>query len=343
MIKFFRKIRQNLLNKNKVGKYLLYAFGEIILVIIGILIALNLNQRSEQKQEEAKVDAIFEEVMEELETFINRGEDVIYSYRRKDSLSTLILNTELTYDDYIDEKNDALWEVPLKKETLDIDNYAFKALMLHIDAIPDKYDDVVRVLNALYNSMYATVDEYTEKVSIMVYENNNEIAKKYAWYSNPNEKNDEAINYRLNDFEFRNNVKRFRGQNFNHWHTINHARQNAIEVYEEIAELLHKDITSKAFILDNNVLKNKSIGTYIDDKNPNSKIKIFLENDYLIMHELNSNRKSAIIYLGKQKDFTLYRRRAIARFSESETNNNLKMTIYEGDEAKTYTKSNTDN
>tara|TARA_R110001592_G_scaffold85976_1_gene253780 strand:+ start:299 stop:1087 length:789 start_codon:yes stop_codon:yes gene_type:complete len=43
MIKFFRKIRQNLLSDGKTGKYLKYALGEIILVVIGILIALQLN------------------------------------------------------------------------------------------------------------------------------------------------------------------------------------------------------------------------------------------------------------------------------------------------------------
>ena len=43
MIKFFRKIRQKLLSENKFSKYLLYAFGEILLVVIGILIALNIN------------------------------------------------------------------------------------------------------------------------------------------------------------------------------------------------------------------------------------------------------------------------------------------------------------
>ena len=43
MIKFFRKIRQRLLTENKFSKYLLYAIGEIILVVIGILIALQLN------------------------------------------------------------------------------------------------------------------------------------------------------------------------------------------------------------------------------------------------------------------------------------------------------------
>ena len=43
MIKFFRKIRYDLMEKNKTGKYLKYAFGEIVLVVIGILIALSIN------------------------------------------------------------------------------------------------------------------------------------------------------------------------------------------------------------------------------------------------------------------------------------------------------------
>jgi hypothetical protein len=42
MIKFFRHIRQRLVKENKFSKYLLYAIGEIILVVIGILIAENL-------------------------------------------------------------------------------------------------------------------------------------------------------------------------------------------------------------------------------------------------------------------------------------------------------------
>ena len=43
MIKFFRKIRQNFLVENNVSKYMLYAIGEIVLVIIGILFALQIN------------------------------------------------------------------------------------------------------------------------------------------------------------------------------------------------------------------------------------------------------------------------------------------------------------
>ena len=49
MIKFFRKIRQKMIKDNKVSKYLLYAIGEIALVVIGILIALQLNTNKENK------------------------------------------------------------------------------------------------------------------------------------------------------------------------------------------------------------------------------------------------------------------------------------------------------
>ncbi|MFC2148492.1 hypothetical protein ACFLR9_07990 [Bacteroidota bacterium] len=43
MINFFRKIRKQLSNDNKPLKYMRYAFGEIVLVVIGILIALQIN------------------------------------------------------------------------------------------------------------------------------------------------------------------------------------------------------------------------------------------------------------------------------------------------------------
>ena len=51
MIKFFRKIRYDLMEKNRTGKYLKYAFGEIILVVIGILIALGVNNWNQENKE----------------------------------------------------------------------------------------------------------------------------------------------------------------------------------------------------------------------------------------------------------------------------------------------------
>ena len=50
MINFFRKIRQNLIMKNQTAKYFKYAIGEIILVVIGILIALQINNWNEARK-----------------------------------------------------------------------------------------------------------------------------------------------------------------------------------------------------------------------------------------------------------------------------------------------------
>ena len=70
MIKFFRKIRQNLLTENKFSKYLIYAIGEIILVVIGILIALSINKSNEDRKSKIEERAILEAVKTEFE--INR-------------------------------------------------------------------------------------------------------------------------------------------------------------------------------------------------------------------------------------------------------------------------------
>ncbi|WP_347174613.1 DUF6090 family protein [Polaribacter uvawellassae] len=56
MIKFFRKIRQNLLLKNKTGKYFKYAIGEIILVVIGIMIALQINNWNDARKEKKELN-----------------------------------------------------------------------------------------------------------------------------------------------------------------------------------------------------------------------------------------------------------------------------------------------
>ncbi|MBO6793195.1 MAG: hypothetical protein JJ895_04740 [Balneolaceae bacterium] len=68
MIKFFRKIRQNLLSKNNIGKYLKYAIGEILLVVIGILIALQINNWNENKKAKLYEHKMLIEVLEDLKS-----------------------------------------------------------------------------------------------------------------------------------------------------------------------------------------------------------------------------------------------------------------------------------
>lgn len=72
MIKFFRKIRQNLLTENKTSKYFKYAFGEIILVVIGILIALQINNWNTARQNDHIRDTLLVKLNGELDYNINR-------------------------------------------------------------------------------------------------------------------------------------------------------------------------------------------------------------------------------------------------------------------------------
>lgn len=67
MIKFFRKIRQRLLSENKFNKYLIYAVGEIILVVIGILIALQINNWNELNKKKQDERVLLVAVLENLE------------------------------------------------------------------------------------------------------------------------------------------------------------------------------------------------------------------------------------------------------------------------------------
>jgi len=67
MINFLRKTRQQLLTQNKVSKYILYAVGEIVLVVIGILIALQINNWSEWKKDRMIEKSILLELVDNLE------------------------------------------------------------------------------------------------------------------------------------------------------------------------------------------------------------------------------------------------------------------------------------
>ena len=66
MIKFFRRIRQRLIEESRFSKYLLYAIGEIILVVIGILIALQINNWNEERKDSAFEREILSQIQENL-------------------------------------------------------------------------------------------------------------------------------------------------------------------------------------------------------------------------------------------------------------------------------------
>jgi len=72
MFRFFRQIRQRLLTNNRFSKYLLYAIGEILLVVIGILIALQVNNWNEERKERRVEIKFFRNLKNDLHADIER-------------------------------------------------------------------------------------------------------------------------------------------------------------------------------------------------------------------------------------------------------------------------------
>ncbi|MGB3607632.1 MAG: DUF6090 family protein [Psychroserpens sp.] len=93
MIKVFRKIRQNIIRENRASKYLLYAIGEIILVVIGILIALQINTWNENRKAKQLEANFFGNVLLDLE----KDQQKLKYYQNFYTKRIEYLDTMLTY------------------------------------------------------------------------------------------------------------------------------------------------------------------------------------------------------------------------------------------------------
>ncbi|NNF33792.1 MAG: hypothetical protein EX254_10350 [Flavobacteriaceae bacterium] len=105
MIKFFRRIRKSQLLQGKVSKYLLYAMGEIALVMVGILLALQVNNWNENKKAYESSKEYLNEILKDLEEnsdLIGKG---IYSC--DEFMQNEVWALQLT--EYVPDQADSLW------------------------------------------------------------------------------------------------------------------------------------------------------------------------------------------------------------------------------------------
>lgn len=96
MIKFFRRIRQRLLRENKFSQYLIYAIGEIILVVIGILIALQINSwndfNMERKNEQLILQNFRKNLNADYQLFERFHNNVTLASKSVDSILYMVNN-----------------------------------------------------------------------------------------------------------------------------------------------------------------------------------------------------------------------------------------------------------
>jgi hypothetical protein len=132
MIKFFRKIRQNLLMENKTGKYFKYAIGEIVLVMIGILLALQVNNWNENRKISNTEQLLLRDLRTEILSNINTLDTIITSHRAS-------LNAIITLDSII-------------TDLIQVKSYLGLGTLLRTHDFNMTYDPKTGILNSIINS-----------------------------------------------------------------------------------------------------------------------------------------------------------------------------------------------
>ena len=88
MINFFRRLREKLVAENRFSKYLIYALGEIILVVIGILIALQINTWNEARKDKATGDQYLADIRQDLENDLDQMKGILMALSYEISVIT---------------------------------------------------------------------------------------------------------------------------------------------------------------------------------------------------------------------------------------------------------------
>ena len=238
MIKFFRKIRQKLLVENRFNKYLLYASGEIILVVIGILIALQINNWNEKRSTEKHFQKILIEMRKDLETDIINSEPLLKDGYEIDSLSNLILDEKFTKEDYLNNGSRDLFWVSLQYNPYDYQKTAFKKFENFQGIIPPKYDTIFKDINHYYINLGQFYDDVYLGLRQRVKSHHDYLVNHTNWYykMRNGDITDDMIDFYLNNPIYKNWVSQHKADNTT-------GKQGRVKLFQTAGFVLQQRLT----------------------------------------------------------------------------------------------------
>ena len=279
MSKVFKRNRMRSIKENSIVKYVLYALGEIILISLGILIAMEINNRNELAKNEARVDKLLTQIQHDILVDVEMANQIIDVYSKKDSLMNRVLSRHVTENEYHENFN--YYTLITSVATFQIKDESYKNLMRSSEAIPAKYDSLVIKLDQLYRNNKAAIDEVNEALSDFTKNMLEKWSQKYTWYSEfyINGPSEEELDYFLNDPFYKNDIATYQTYAVENLLTMtrNFQLESAL-VYHQIAKEL-KQTKEKPELINtivadiSDATRNKMIGTYLIT--PTFNIKVF--------------------------------------------------------------------
>ncbi|WP_299899826.1 DUF6090 family protein [uncultured Aquimarina sp.] len=189
------------------GKYLLYAFGEILIVIIGIFIAIQLNNWNEKLKTDKAIENIFIEIETNLENNRRNLKPKLVWYKERDSLITLVKEQKLTTEDY--KNNKQLLTLINFYSTVRIEKSGYLKLKNYLGQTDSKYDSILPKLSLLYDQILPVNERYELVMENFNHRMHERWAQNYEWFSEPRDlaHPEERIQHFLTSSAYQNDVR----------------------------------------------------------------------------------------------------------------------------------------
>lgn len=181
MIRIFRKLRLGYSMKDSGRKYLIYALGEVFLVVIGILIALQVNNWNEQRKNIQNIHHIFQGIQDDLISDIEETELVSNWYAERDLVVERIISG--AYENKLPEgfERTLLFQTSLFWFPFTVNRSSFDNLAQNQSILPAEYQRLYKALDQLYTQQQRFLDTQQSYIAELVEQYRNYLFDNKEW------------------------------------------------------------------------------------------------------------------------------------------------------------------
>lgn len=262
MINFLRKFRRNNMN----SKYLRYAVGEIVLVVLGILIALQINNWNEKRKGEAKTKAILSQIIDELKLDVEVLQSVNKAYLQKDSLITVFKNSDFSQPLPSNLDSSEFHDLIRTYMPFEVHDRGFQLLMNHTDELDEDFSENLEQLIFIYQDAIPMVIQYMDGMLSILSKHKEHQYQNYEWYSKVSlfhEYSEEEYRYYMYDPIYKNYMTVYREMYVNILINSRWTVDLALKAIVQLETKLELEKSLDEFLLEApQELVNSMIGTY---------------------------------------------------------------------------------
>ncbi|UCE95123.1 MAG: hypothetical protein JSV73_06195, partial [Flavobacteriaceae bacterium] len=275
------------------SKYILYAIGEILLVVIGILIALQVNNRNISDVNDRKVEIIFDEIEENLISDIKLMHNLIEYYNHEDSLIQLIKDDQVTRDMYLNDQH--LFYLLNYYKAFTLNQNGYNLLSLNLDVVPERYAHLMPKINQTYSTINGSFEKFNEYMIDFTFRILERWGREKSYFTKSTE---EKIDFYLTDSTYKNEaimstrysqdmfVRNAHMFIYNATVVINSLERmksgpgfDNITIYNELVEPLDTLDLSPCLDYKENDFEERSEKLVIEEKKSYDKTSIFIKNN----------------------------------------------------------------